>query len=145
MKTYGHLRDQHSVTMAEKVRFAENEQSKADDEAKVRYSFHWWESHNPLEVFWGQANEQVRLVPDDAFRMAAEMALERAVKVEELASPQKLVAEFVERAPKDTLIDLFRQVTQMAKRRSNGATELRQSYRVLPTFCRNGIRRRAAV
>jgi len=111
MKTYGHLRDQHSVTMAEKVRFAENEQTESD-EAKARYSFPWWESHNPLEIFWGQANEQVRLVPDDAFRKAAEKALERAVKVEELASRQRLVAEFAERAPKATLIDLLRKVTQ---------------------------------
>ena len=110
MKTYGHLRDQHSVTMAEKVRFVENEQTKSD-EAKARYLFHWWESHNPLEIFWGQANEQVRLVPDDDFRKAVERALERSVKVEELASPQKLVAEFVERAPKATLIDLLRKVT----------------------------------
>ena len=109
MKTYGHLRDQHSVTMAEKVRFAENEQSKAD-EVKDRYSSHWWESHNPLEIFWGQANEQVRLVPDDAFRKAAEMALGRAVKVEELASPQNLLAEFLQHASRDTLIDLLRSV-----------------------------------
>ena len=112
MKTYGHLRDQHSVTMAEKVRFAENEQAESD-EAKARYSFHWCESHNPLEIFWGQANEQVRLVPDDDFRKAAEKALERAVKSVELTSSQKLAAEFVEHAPKAMLIDLLGKVRQM--------------------------------
>jgi hypothetical protein len=87
MKTYGHLRDQHSTTMAQKVVFTEaaptvlelpaaetevpasqaietkGAEKKSVGQVKSKYGYAWWASQNPFEVFWGQLNEPVRWTP----------------------------------------------------------------------------------
>ena len=111
MKTYGHLRDEHSTSMAQKVVFSESfapkvvplnesvpaESAKAIPHAKAKYSYPWWASTNPLEVFWGQANEPVQIVPMPKYLESAKVAMEREVFEQELAEPQTLLEELAAR------------------------------------------------
>lgn len=112
MKVYGHLRDTHSATMSQKVRFTESEDDKVTA-AKAKYSFKWWESKNLVEVFWGQVNEEVRLILPELFQQAADKALERRVRPEEFNSPKTLIVEFMERVPKETLIELIQRIPKV--------------------------------
>lgn len=116
MKTYGHLRDLHSTTMAQKVVFSEapqttipspsfqqNEsaiavpQKKTAAQAKAAYSYPWWASNEPVEIFWGQANEPVQIVPPAKYLESAKQAMGREVLEQELTEPQSLLEEFQER------------------------------------------------
>jgi integrase len=116
MKTYGHLRDLHSTTMAQKVVFSEAPQTtvaspsfqqdesaitvpqkKTAAQAKAAYSYPWWASNEAVEIFWGQANEPVPIVPPAKFLKSAEQAMGRKVFEQELAEPQALLEEFQER------------------------------------------------
>src|SRR5207249_2421399 len=89
MKTYGHLRDQHSSTMAQKVVFSEpttkavglprsgssarkgkavptqDAEKEAIAHAKAKYSYPRWASDDPVEVSWGQVNEEVQIVSSE--------------------------------------------------------------------------------
>ena len=122
MKTYGHLRDLHSTTMAQKVVFSEasqiaiaspslqqdqsafaDPQKKTAAQAKAKYNYPWWASENPLEVFWGQINEEVQLVPSDKYRRFAQEAMAREIFPNEFADRQALIDEFLERIPRATL------------------------------------------
>ena len=126
MQTYGHLRDKHSADMAQKVVFAEppsgpvlanvvalsttsasngtvQQHSPATmAKAKAKYSYPWWASENPVEVFWGQVNETVQIVPVEKYVAAAAQAMGREVFKNELSDPQALIAEFLERVPQAT-------------------------------------------
>jgi site-specific recombinase XerD len=129
MKTYGHLRDQHSANMAQKVVFTEaatnvvrlplpdlsqsgeagtaaSTGKKAIAQAKAKYAYPWWASKNALEVLWGQLNEAVQIVPLDKFQACAKEAMGREVFSDELADRQSLKEEFSERIPKATLVEL---------------------------------------
>jgi integrase len=128
MKTYGHLRDQHSADMAQKVVFTEapnvvrlsvagsseigsvstpsKPDMKAIGEAKAKYSYPWWASKNSLEVFWGQLNEDVQIVPLDKFHTCAKEAMNREVFADELTDRDSLKHEFMVRVSKATLIEL---------------------------------------
>jgi integrase len=129
MKTYGHLRDQHSANMAQKVVFTEattnvvqlplpaRSQSyeavtiggagkRAEAQAKAKYAYPWWASKNALEVFWGQLNEVVQIVPLDKLHACAKAAMKREVFPDELADLDSLKEEFSERIPKSTLVEL---------------------------------------
>jgi hypothetical protein len=129
MKTYGHLRDQHSANMAQKVVFTEEATNvvrfplaapsqsgesytadsagkKAIAQAKAKYAYPWWASKNSLEVFWGQLNEAVQIVPMEKFHICAKEAMGREVFSDELADRQSLKEEFSERIPKATLVEL---------------------------------------
>jgi hypothetical protein len=116
MKTYGHLRDLHSTTMAQKVVFSEAPQTtvaspsfqqdesaitvpqkKTAAQAKAAYSYPWWASNEAVEIFWGQAHEPVQIVPPARFLKSAEQAMGRKVFEQELAEPQALLEEFQER------------------------------------------------
>jgi hypothetical protein len=122
MKTYGHLRDLHSTTMAQKVVFSEapqtvtassslqkadptpvEPQKKSPAQAKAKYNYPWWASENPLEVFWGQINEEVQLVPSEKYYRFAQEAMAREIFPNEFADRQALVDECLERIPKATL------------------------------------------
>ncbi len=127
MQTYGHLRDKHSADMALKVVFAEvspvpalaNLVVRPNDstcnvvaqpeapimvaKAKAKYSFPWWASENPTEVFWGQVNEPVQIVPFEEYLAAAAQAMGREVFKTELSDPQALIAEFQERVDQPIL------------------------------------------
>jgi hypothetical protein len=122
MKTYGHLRDLHSTTMAQKVVFSDAPQTaiaspslqkdestfavpqkKTAAQAKAAYSYPWWASNEAVEIFWGQANEPVQIVPPAKFLEAAEQAMGRKVFEQELAVPQALLEEFQERVGVETV------------------------------------------
>jgi hypothetical protein len=47
--------------------------------APVKYSYPWWASENPVEVFWGQVNEAVQIVPVEKYVAAAAQAMGREV------------------------------------------------------------------
>jgi integrase len=130
MKTYGHLRDQHSSDMAQKVSFSDDasnvihlQQAGEIDQsvetalmtrpdktdianAKAKYDYPWWASKNALEVFWGQLNEKVAIVPLEKFQDCAKRAMSRDVFVEELADHQALKEEFYARVSKAVLTKL---------------------------------------
>jgi hypothetical protein len=117
MQTYGHLRDGHSANMALKVIFGEvatpdvvsppkpnppvtaasANSNKTAAQAKAAYSYPWWASSNPIEVFWGQANEPVQIVPSAKYLQSAKAAMGREVFEQELAEPQALLDELQER------------------------------------------------
>jgi hypothetical protein len=131
MKTYGHLRDQHSAAMAKKVLFkgtmetAPATSSRAPGEvgtqaesgptstleptrkdiskAKAKYDFPWWASDDPAEVFWGQMQEPVQIVPTDKLRACAVRAMGREVFATELADKEALMEEFIERTGENKL------------------------------------------
>src|SRR4029077_17646441 len=128
MKTYGHLRDQHSAPMAQKVTFStppENfiqmpgsapkgesasQSSEADErrpmaKAKAKYAYAWWASANPQEIFWGQLYEDVSIVPTEKFLEAATRAMGREVFSQELNDRQSLKEEFSERIPQATIVE----------------------------------------
>jgi len=135
MQTYGHLRDKHSADMAQKVVFAEppsapllanvvalpnsqtgnlvaqNESPAMVAKAKAKYSYPWWASENPADVFLGQANEAVQIVPMEKYFVAATQAMGREVFKSELSDPQALVAEFLERVPASTSQALLAKIT----------------------------------
>ena len=126
MKTYGHLRDQHSANMAQKVVFSESPapkvipfplpeisaqsassvDKKTIAQAKTKYTYPWWASKNALEVFWGQLNDEVQIVPLDKFHACAKEAMNREVFPDELADRQSLKEEFSERLSKAKLVEL---------------------------------------
>jgi hypothetical protein len=77
--------------------------NKTAAQAKAAYSYPWWASSNPVEVFWGQANEPVQIVPLPKFLQSAKAAMGREVFEQELAEPQALVDELVERIGASTI------------------------------------------
>jgi len=136
MKTYGHLRDQHSTSMAQKVIFSEPvaappsnivalptlpppqsppvhsgvSEKKAIAKAKAKYKYPWWASNDPLEVFWGQVNEAVRILPFEKYHEAAKAAMDRDVFPTEFDDPQSLIEEFAELVTPTTLAQLSAKV-----------------------------------
>jgi integrase len=125
MKRYGHLRREHSLAMMQRVNFEPKgpdniiplpkygeivsthidglELKKAIAKAKAKYRYPWWASENHHEVFWGQLNETVQIVPKEKFLEAAKQAMSREVFESELADPQSLVEEFKERVSPSVL------------------------------------------
>jgi integrase len=111
MKVYGHLRDQHSTNMAQRVAFAESplpkvkvvtqsaptKAPKTIPQAKAKYSYPWWASSKAIEVFWGQANEPVQIMSTAKFLQSAKAAMGREVFEQELTEPQSLLDELLER------------------------------------------------
>jgi integrase len=136
MKTYGHLRDQHSTSMAQKVIFSEptaaapsnivslpvqtapppsppqddGSDKKAIAKAKANYKYPWWASNDSLEVFWGQVNEEVRILTFEKYHEAAKAAMDRDVFPTELNDPRSLIEEFAERITPATLAKLSAKV-----------------------------------
>jgi integrase len=127
MKRYGHLRQEHSFAMIKRVSFdqpanivplpkpaesgAEKSAAPADDrlsaaQAKAKYSYPWWASTSAMEIFWGQLNEPVQIVPLDKFHASAKEAMNREVFASELADRQSLREEFSVRIPTATLVEL---------------------------------------
>jgi hypothetical protein len=72
----------------------------------------WWASNNALELFWGQVNEDVRIVPFEKYHEAAKTAMDREVFAHEFADPQALKDEFIERTNKETLEPLMAKIPQ---------------------------------
>jgi hypothetical protein len=127
MKRYGHLRQEHSFAMIKKVSFdkpanvilmpksevapaAEKVLASADRraiaKAKTKYSYPWWASENLLEVFWGQLNEEVFIVPMETLLGAAKQAMGRQVLKQEFSDRQALRDELLERTPEATIREI---------------------------------------
>ena len=135
MKTYGHLRDQHSTDMAQKVVFAESPtqnvipalqpkntapsvngaDKKAIAQAKAKYSYPWWASNEAIEVFWGQANEPVQIVGAAKYLESVKAAMGREVFEQELSEPQALLEELIERIGNPTIDKLKAKISASQK------------------------------
>ncbi len=121
MRVYGHLQIEHSVAMSKRVTFsqssdavpppnpvpaeAKGSSSRHDDDrravarAKANYKYPWWASKNPLEVFWGQLNEETKIVPTETLLEAARQTMGREVFQTELADREALLDELAARTP----------------------------------------------
>ncbi len=135
MQTYGHLRDKHSANMAEKVIFGEvatqdvvsppkpnqpviaasTNSNKTAAQAKAAYSYPWWASSEAIEIFLGQANEPVQIVPLPKYLQNAKAAMKREVFEQELAEPQALLEELVERIGASTIEKLKAKISASQK------------------------------
>ena len=134
MKTYGHLRDEHSTNMAQKVTYlkvtqvaatAENSpngkpesskaQTKTAAKAKAAYSYPWWASNEAIEIFWGQANEPVQIVLLSEYLQSAKAAMGREVIEKELTEPQVLLEELAERVGATTIEKLKSKISPPIK------------------------------
>jgi hypothetical protein len=137
MKVYGHLRNQHSTSMAQKVAFSEtppttivslplqnNEsstakpQKKTTAQAKAKYSYPWWASNEAIENFWGQANEPVQIVPSSKYLQSAKAAMGREVFEQELSEPQALLDELLERVGASTMEKLKAKISPSLKQQA---------------------------
>ncbi len=121
MRVYGHLQVEHSLAMGKRVNFDQpantdeapvlikSEPSGASYErhaiahAKAKYRFPWWASENPLEVFWGQLNEETKIVPVGKLLEVARQAMGREVLESELTDREALADELSARIPAKTL------------------------------------------
>jgi hypothetical protein len=116
MKRYGHLRQEHSLAMIKKVSFdkpvnviplPKSEDVKSDEKvsasddrraiakAKMKYNYPWWVSENPLEVFWGQLNEEVFIVPMEKILGVAQRVMGRQVLKQEFSDRLALMDELL--------------------------------------------------
>jgi integrase len=138
MQTYGHLRDKHSANMAEKVIFGEvaipnavsppkpspsvvvalTNGNKTMAQAKATYSYPWWASNEAIEVFWGQANEPVQIVPLPKYLQSAKAAMGREVFEQELTEPQSLLEELAERVDASTIEKLKAKISPCPKQQA---------------------------
>jgi integrase len=145
METYGHLRDTHSADMAQKVVFgnaavahieatpapalpstpvnlvplpATEQDRKAVAKTKAKYRFPWWASSDPLEMFWGQVNESVRLVPLERYHDCAKTAMGREVFAQEFADADALRDEFIERTSQRVLTELSHKILPPAEEKA---------------------------
>jgi integrase len=139
MKTYGHLRDEHSTTMAKKVVFADatatstnpitvkdslddkpvkgEPKTKTAAQAKATYSYPWWASKEAIEIFWGQANDPVQIVTQAKYLEAVKQAMGREVFEQELAEPQALIEEFQERVG-PAIVEQLKKRLQLARKQA---------------------------
>ena len=138
MQTYGHLRDKHSANMAEKVIFGEvatpdvvsppkpnqpvnaasANSNKTVAQAKASYSYPWWASNESIEVLWGQANEPVQIVPLPKYIQNVKTAMGREVFEQELAEPQALLEELMERVGASTIEKLKAKISANQKQQA---------------------------
>jgi integrase len=125
MRVYGHLQVEHSLAMGKRVNFHlphENVEMETSTEhqadrtprinhaerraiarAKAKYGHPWWASENPLEIVWGQLNEETWIVPVEKFLKVARQAMGREVLQSELTDREALVDELFARIPAKTL------------------------------------------
>jgi integrase len=131
MRVYGHLQVEHSLAMGKRVSFdapsnviplprptnaKENapamvEARRAIASAKAKYGYPWWASENPLEVFWGQLNEETQIIPVEKFLAVSRQAMGREVLKSELADRETLVDELSARIPAKTLDGVRAKIT----------------------------------
>jgi integrase len=131
MRVYGHLQVEHSLAMSKRVNFNQTanpvlqqnppaavvgkspvpaNDRRAIASAKAKYNYPWWVSENPLEVFWGQLNEEVWIVPIDKFLETAKQAMGRQVFKQEFADRPALADEFSARTPEATLKEILAKI-----------------------------------
>jgi hypothetical protein len=83
-------------------------------------AYPWWASENPLEVFWGQLNEAVSIVPVEKFLEMAKQAMGRQVFKEEFSDRAALVDELLERTDEATLREVLAKIPRHKQEISNG-------------------------
>jgi hypothetical protein len=66
-------------------------------QAKAAHSYSWRASSEAIEIFWGQANEPVQIVPFPKDLQNSKAAMGREVFEQELTEPQALLDELRER------------------------------------------------
>jgi integrase len=137
MKRYGHLRQEHSFAMIKRVIFDQpnndvplnkaeviqgnasqvtiSDERRAIAKAKAKYKYPWWASDNPIEVFWGQLNEQIAIVPFDQYHQSAEIAMGREIFEQEFNDRQALIDEFVERIPQNSFNEVLVKVVPFSE------------------------------
>jgi integrase len=143
MRVYGHLQIEHSLAMSKRVNFEqpaakfpeaqpEQEEVKTDKtvvpatdrraiaKAKTKYSYPWWASENPLEVFWGQMHEDIWIIPLEKFLQTAKQAMGRQVLKQEFADRAALMDEFKERTPETMLREVLAKIPAQPMDISNG-------------------------
>lgn len=141
MQTYGHLRDKHSENMAQKVVFCTPQETavnpvnaetkkpvedaqkekpterashaKTVAQVKAAYSYPWWATSEAIEMFWGQANEPVQILPKSKYLQSAKIAMGREVFEQELAEPQVMLEEFVVRVGSETIKKLRAKISAL--------------------------------
>ena len=125
MRVYGHLQVEHSLAMGKRVNFDQpaetvekpaliqsepllvnSDERRAIANAKAKYKFPWWASENPLEVFWGQLNEETGILPVEKFLEVAKQAMGREVLKLELKDREALADELSVRIPAEALNEL---------------------------------------
>ena len=141
MRVYGHLQVEHSLAMIKRVNFeqaatqvsppkpaeakAETSSAPADNrqavaKAKTKYSYPWWVSENPLEVFWGQLHEEVWIIPVEKFLETAKQAMGRQVLKQEFADRSALIDEFKARTSEAMLNELLAKLPEPSRQNANG-------------------------
>ena len=65
-------------------------------QVKAKYGYPWWASNEAIEIFLGQANEPVQIVPLQKFLASVKAAMGREVFEQELSEPQALLDELQE-------------------------------------------------
>jgi hypothetical protein len=88
---------------------------KAAAQAKAAYAYPWWASKEAAEVFWGQANEAVQIVPLAKYLETAKLAMGREVFEEELSEPQALLEEFAVRVGTETVEQLKGKISPVSR------------------------------
>jgi hypothetical protein len=131
MRVYGHLQVEHSLAMGKRVSFdapsnvipmprpteakespsAPAEAKRAVAKAKAKYGYPWWASENPLEVFWGQLNEETPIIPVERFLEVSKQAMGREVLQSELADREALADELSIRISANTLDEIRAKLT----------------------------------
>jgi integrase len=86
--------------------------------AKAKYSYPWWASDKALEIFWGQANEPIHILPKAKFLQSAKDAMGREVFESELTEPLALIEELQERVGADVIEKLMAKISQNQKQQA---------------------------
>src|SRR5207302_6811995 len=92
--------------------------------AKAKYKYPWWASDDPVEVFWGQVNEEIQIVPSEKYHGCAQEAMGRVLFKSELSDAQALIDEFLARVPQATAEALLAKIP----RRDRKSTRLNSSH-----------------
>jgi hypothetical protein len=92
--------------------------NKTAAQAKAAYSYPWWVSSVAIEIFWGQANEPVQIVPLPKYLQSAKTAMGREVFEQELAEPQVLLDELLERVSVATIEKLKAKISPAIKQQA---------------------------
>jgi hypothetical protein len=85
---------------------------------KAAYSYPWWASNEAIEIFWGQANEPVQIVPPPKYLQSAKTAMGREVFEQELSEPQALLDELLERVGVATIEKLKTKISASQKQQA---------------------------
>ena len=102
---------------------SDGSEKKAIAKAKAKYKYPWWASNDPLEIFWGQVNEAVRILPLKKYHDAARVAMDREVFQIEFNDPEGLIDEFAEIVTPETL----KRLSAKLQRRNHSGAEMVQN------------------